>query len=460
MSTPNPLHQPITDLYKPDAGEVRDALLKVKQNYLGTKLSSLDAAAIKAELVEALKSKGFSSAYSLVMPALSDLATTEEEGALPLNGQPLAADTTPPWSEPVDGTELLDAMATAFRRHIVFSWKEQADIAALWSLWTHVYDCFSIAPMLAVSSPVPECGKTQLLEVVAGLSWNPLPAANITAAALFRVMDKFRPTLIADEADAWLPENEPLRGVFNAGHKKSMAYVVRTEKVGDEFVPQKFSTWGAKALGYIEKGFTLPPTIAGRSFIIALRRKKAGEEVEPFDESAERALLLLKQKAVRWAQDHTEELKQAPRPPIPSGLSNRIADNARPLLALADAVGGSWPERARAAVLSLAQSKAGKPEDSVGIKLLTDLRAIFGTAAHWTTDGLLEALKQLDTRPWATFRKGRDPIDANGLARLLKPYGIRPKTLRLEVGGRQRCYLLEDLKDAFERYLPLSDGDD
>ena len=72
------------------------------------------------------------------------------------------------------------------------------------------------------------CGKTTALHVLAALVHRPLPAANVTAAALFRSVEQFRPTLLIDEADSFLRDREELRGVLNSGHVRASAVVVRT----------------------------------------------------------------------------------------------------------------------------------------------------------------------------------------------------------------------------------------
>jgi hypothetical protein len=94
---------------------------------------------------------------------------------------------------------------------------------------------------------------------------------------------------------------------------------------------------------------------------------------------------------------------------------------------------------------------------SLGIRLLGDLRRVFGVAAKVTTEQLLEALNRLDDAPWADLR-GK-PLDARGLARRLRPYDVRPRVIK--VGDTTfRGYVREELHDAWQRYLPESTRDD
>jgi putative DNA primase/helicase len=114
---------------------------------------------------------------------------------------------------------------------------------------TWFMDVVEIAPLAVITAPEKRCGKSQLLFLLGRLAKRPLTASNVSPAALFRAVDAWRPTLLVDEADAFVRENDELRGIINAGHTRDSAYVVRV--VGDDFKPTKFSVWGAKALAGI-----------------------------------------------------------------------------------------------------------------------------------------------------------------------------------------------------------------
>src|SRR5262249_56833206 len=124
--------------------------------------------------------------------------------------------------ERVEGGELLNGIATAVRNHVFMS-DHARDTAALWVLHTYLVDCFLVSPRLGVRSPTKGCGKTLLLDVLGRLVLRPLPTANVTPAALFRVVEGHRPTLLVDEGDTFLFDNDELRGVLNSGHRKGGA---------------------------------------------------------------------------------------------------------------------------------------------------------------------------------------------------------------------------------------------
>jgi hypothetical protein len=350
-----------------------------------------------------------------------------------------------PWPEPVDGAELLHELSAAIRRHVVM-FDYAADTAALWAVHTYLLDCFGISPRLAITSPEKGCGKTTMLDVLSRLIFRPLSTANASASAIFRVVESQRPALLIDEGDTFLPENEELRGILNSGHRQG-GFVLRT--VGEDFEPRSFSTYSACAIALIGR---LPATLADRSAPIELRRRRPNEVVEAFRFDRTEHLDKLARKAARWALDNADRIRAAD-PDMPGGVFNRMADNWRPLLAIADAAGGEWPARARRAVQRTGASASGD-DQSARVLVLTDIRAIFAERGmdRLSSAELVMALIAIEGRPWAEWKAGK-PITANGLARLLAPFRIAPATIRI-AAGTPKGYQLAQFEDAFARYLP------
>jgi putative DNA primase/helicase len=77
----------------------------------------------------------------------------------------------------------------------------------------------------------------------------------VTAPVVFRAVEKWKPTLLIDEADTFLHDSDELRGVLNSGHNRRSAIIIRT--VGEDHEPKQFSTWCPKVISKIGK---LPPT--------------------------------------------------------------------------------------------------------------------------------------------------------------------------------------------------------
>jgi putative DNA primase/helicase len=361
-------------------------------------------------------------------------------------GRALSLPEPEPWPNRVSGADLLDALSAAIRRHVVMS-GHAADTAALWIVHTYLLDLVEISPRLAITSPEKQCGKSTLLDVLERLAWRPLPTSNVTAASVFRIVEKQRPTLLIDEADTFLAEKEELRGILNSGHHPRGS-VIRT--VGDDHEPRQFSTYAACAIALIGK---LPDTLANRSVAIELRRRLPDEPIEGMRIGRTGHLDELSRKVARWTTDNMDRIKVAD-PEMPSGIFNRAADNWGPLLAIADAAGGEWPARARRAAL-VAETAALGDEQSVKVQLLADIRVIFSERGvdRLPSAELVESLGRIEGRPWAEWKAGKT-ITANGLARLLAPFGVTPDTIR--VGDRtMKGYLLARFEDdVFKRYLP------
>jgi len=349
-----------------------------------------------------------------------------------------------PSEEPVDGVALVNELVADVRAYVVLD-DAQVDALALWVLHSYTLDATPISPRLAISSPLPGCGKTTLITWLAGVVRKPLEAINISAAATFRTIELVRPTLLVDEADTLLRDNEELRAVLNSGHRVG-GCVIRT--TGEDFEPRQFATWSACAIALIG---LLPATLHSRAIEIALRRKLKEERVECLRLDKAEANGLARQ-CRRWAVDHLESLK-ASDPELPEGLYNRMADNWRPLVAVADAIGSDWPQRARKAALAL--SNLIEEDRSLGVELLADIHTSFATRQvdRFSSESLIGDLITDPEKAWVEFGKSRKPLTQRQLAALLKPFGIKPTTIRLSQESVAKGYLLAQFADAFARYL-------
>lgn len=360
------------------------------------------------------------------------------------NGTPFVIEKIEPFDKPVTGSVLLTKIQTTIRRFVVMD--DNALIAVvLWIVHTYCYDAFYASPILGITSPERRCGKTTLQGLLATLAHRPLPTSNISPAAIFRCIERWQPTLLIDEADTFLKGNEEVRGIINSGHTRPTAYVIRVDP--DTGEPMLFSTWAPKAIALIGK---LPATLHDRAIGIAMRRKFPTEKVEKL--RADRIdLKLLQQQCRRWALDNLEKLRAAD-PVMPEGLNDRAADNWRSLLAIAELAGEDWKEETLAAIKTLAEGDDEHEESRV--KLLADIRDIFTDkhADRLPSADLSLALVALEDRPWSEWGKTGKPITQNQLARLLRPFGIKPAVQRVGV-KTPSCYELQHFHDAFNRYL-------
>ena len=350
-----------------------------------------------------------------------------------------------PWPDPVKGEDLLDEIRDTATNHIVLP-EGGAEIIALWVLFTHCHDCFDISTLLACTSPTPECGKSTCLTLLGCLTRRALNASNISPASVFRSVEKWKPTLLIDEADTFIRDNDDLRGILNSGHHRSGAFVIRT--TGDNHEPKQFCTWGPKAIALIGK---LPPTLASRAIHIELKRMLPGDCIEPLRLGRTKHLDPLLRKAARWAEDHANDLRAAD-PGLPESLYGRAADNWRPLIAIADCVGGNWSERSR----QIAEMFSGRSEDLATIMILHDVAALFGARGvdRMSSEEVVNGLVEMEGRPWPEWGKNQKPITKNQLAKLLDGHGVVPTTIRLPSGKTPKGYYLKAFSDALTRYPP------
>jgi len=313
-------------------------------------------------------------------------------------------------------------------------------------------DCFESTPRIAFLSPEPGSGKSRALEVTEPLVPRPVVAVNCTPAYLFRKVGAIegRPTLLYDEVDALFGpkakrDNEEIRALMNAGHRKHSTAgrcVVKGKAIFTEEIP----AYCAVALAGLGD---LPDTIMTRAVIVRMRRRAPTETIEPYRtrEEANTAAHLFK-RLENWTASVVEALSAA-RPAMPPGVVDRNADVWEALLAIADAAGGDWPERARVAAVALVALSMGGVE-SLGVRLLRDLKTVFGEQEAMATDDLLQALKALPENPWEDW--GGKGLTPRVLAHKLKAYGITSKVLRIGI-RTPRGYARSDLRDAWERYL-------
>ncbi len=415
----------LADLHTLDYEKVRDAEAEI----LGCRVSVLDG---------------------LVKDARPKKAAEGKNG-----GAPALCPQTDLWPGPVVPSQLLDEIMATIQTFIVCD-EEVAIAGTLWASFTWFIDAVQVAPLAVITAPEPRCGKTQFLDLLGRLACRPLVASNISPAAVFRVIEAHKPTLMIDEADSFLKENEELRGVINSGHTRQSAYVIRT--VGDDHEPQRFSTWGAKALSGIGH---LAGTLMDRAVVLELRRKLKSESVQRLRHANPARFERLASMLATYADAAGAAIQQA-RPALPDALNDRAQDNWEPLLAIADHAGGRWPGMARAAALKLAGVEQ-EPMSLAG-QLLADIRDAFTKRnpsgllnPKLPTADLIKELVADDLKPWHTFDHGRQ-MTPSQLSRMLKPYLIKSKDLKLPTGATLKGYALEQFKDTFDRYLDLPPG--
>lgn len=398
--------------------------------------------------------------------------TPTDHGHAPDQEMPERAPERPlSWLAPVPtelraGHDVLDDVTAFLNRFVVFPNEHCAPTVALWFAHTHAANRFYITPRLILDSAEPGSGKTRVLEVAALLVHSPESTISTTPAALFRLVSASRITILFDEVDAVFNAkggNEDLRGLLNAGYKQG-ATVTRCAGDAKSMKVERFPVFAPVALGGIAGN--MPATITTRAVTIHMRRRRSDQTVEQFRQrTAERDARPIREALAAWMASVADQVADA-IPSLPDGVVDRSAEIWEPLVAIADAAGGEWPERARQACAHFVL-KSSQPVTN-GVRLLADLRTIYDrhNATRLATKALLADLTELEDAPWGDLDGRGKQLDGRRLAAELARYGIAPVAFKDDSDTTVKGYVTYatnrtksqkaqvGLSDAWDRYLP------
>jgi hypothetical protein len=317
---------------------------------------------------------------SILAQAAQDDAATKPK---PPPSDPRDADPANPLSARITPLDLVHALA---QDYLALNQHEYVALA-LWAVHTHVYDRFEHTPRLALTSPVRGCGKSTALNVLSRLVARPEMVDNITAAALYDTVDKYHCTMLIDEADNLeLSAKAALRAVLNSGHLKG-----RSIRRGTGKQARRYSTFAPIALASIGM-LTLP--LMERSVVIHMVKHDGSRPLRRFIEGDTQDLDIAYQHTRQWARD----VVLNPNPAMPD-LLNRVADNWRPLISVADACSPAWGVLAREAAVAFAK---GRRDEDVIVILLRDLREVFDATGADRLAGkvIVNELYAMDDAGW------------------------------------------------------------
>jgi hypothetical protein len=355
-----------------------------------------------------------------------------------------------PQNSELETAALLDDLRHFILRFLVIS-DAQAVALCVFVLYTYAAEQFDCAPYLWITSAEKRSGKSRLLEVLELLVNCPWLTSRTSAAALVRKLNKDHPTLLLDESDAAFSGDkeysEVLRSVLNAGHRKGGKVSLCLGK-GSKLQVIDFYVFGPKVIAGIGR---LPDTVTDRSIPIQIQRKRPGENVERF-----RARLIdpdardLRERLAQWATEDRLAMLRCAWPDLPEAFSDRQQDVSEPLLAVADLAGSEWGKVGRRSLTELFGGTAAA-DDSLSVRLLSDIRVAFEGHDRLGSKELVGALVEMEGAPWAELNHGRE-ITTNTIARLLRKFEIAPRTIRGDA-GTFKGYLRDFFEDAWARYL-------
>jgi hypothetical protein len=342
---------------------------------------------------------------------------------------------------------LLDEIETFVRRFVGYPSDHAAVAHVLWCAHTHLMGSWYTTPRLAFMSPEKESGKSRALEISSLIVPSPILSINLSRAYLVRRVSKGQVTILRDEIDAIFGTtkaqevNAEVCSIFNGGYRRG-AKVHLCKATGNNdasFAPIAFA--GLKML---------PDTLASRSIFIHMKRNAPDEKLDEFRwRKVEPQGHALRRRLAAWCANIAETVSRA-EPEMPDGIRDRKAECWEPLFAVADAAGGEWPERARAASVYLSEN-AEKESMSPGVELLRHIRDAFGYEDKLFTVDVLARLINRPESPWKDI-KGKQLSDL-GLADRLKLFEIKSKDVRIGATNK-KGYVKEHFYDAWRRYCP------
>jgi hypothetical protein len=416
---------------KPAADKLRDKLRKLHAMLGSDKQNERENAHAKIEALLAKHKKTWNDLLDLINSAAGDVPDTDVARDAPLAPPPL------------------ELIYHFLQRYVQLD-EHQLVAVTLWIAHTFVFGRFSITPRLVLYSPVRGCGKTTLLDVIAALGFKTERIDNITAAVLFRLIDRSHFAVLIDEADnADLPNDKTLLAVTNSGHRRGGKV---SRFLGGEVV--KFSTFAPLAFATIHR---LPLPLLHRSVVIRMTRSSVNlMRFDPHTFAGQQSDCDI---IYRQAFDWTATCPMNLDPPLPDELRNRAADNWRVLIGIADACSQEWGRLAREAAIALSSDQ----EEDLGVMLLEDIRDIFDRRPmdRLPSAVIVAELNAMPDAPWAEWRGQRDdqaprPLSQAQLAGVLSPFNIKPRTIwpthRGVATKSSKGYLKSDFERAWESY--------
>lgn len=299
----------------------------------------------------------------------------------------------------VDRTEpVLDEVRDWLARFVRTTSPGDLDILALWAVHTHFMGQLYTTPRLLLDSPMPEAGKTTVVEHFSRLCFSPVQAAALSSAALLARLVRTEPrTLLIDEADRNLdPKRDnaaDLLSVINTGYKRGGTRPVLVAPVkGGDWVAEEMSTYSPVLMAGISPN--LPDDTRSRCIRVVLMRDHDDTVEESDWEAIEDDAHHLAARIAAWAEVVADEVATT-RPPLPAGIKGRARERWSPLKRIATVAGGRWP--ATVDELATTEAEELKTEREEGhVQKRPALALIDHIAEVW--------------KPWETFVGSEDLV--------------------------------------------------
>jgi hypothetical protein len=364
------------------------------------------------------------------------------------------------------GTEVLAKVEKFIRQYLAAPEVAYLPLA-VYFIATHFADVFFSFPYIGVTSPTKGCGKTRILELADLFCAGAIQITAASVAALFRMLGNCA-TVLWDECEAFRNKHRSestdlIVQILNVGYKRG-AKVPRAD--GPNHTVNHYPVYGPKMFTAIGE---LPETLADRSIRIHLQKRPRDKKLKRWKgQRVANDAAPIKQAIEQWAQTNLEDVRKANNAIDDlEFLADREDEIWSPLFVLCSMLA---PERLNelktCALMLVAKKAADAVEDSLALKLLSDLQEVqpkirqqelderAGAEAVVAGNILVQKLQALDDNPWNV----RDhELTTRKLARMLRPFDVEARPVRIGQKSGYSRYFWRDLEDAFSRYLPTFD---
>jgi hypothetical protein len=247
----------------------------------------------------------------------------------------------------IDGARLLDAIREWLATYISTVSDSDLDLLTLWAVHTHLVEETYYTPRLQIDSPVPESGKTTVIEHLERLCRRSIQMATVSSSAMLtRMLDKEIRTILIDEADRALdPKREGVNdtlAVINSGYKKGGTRPVLVPGKGGKWDVSEMPTFSPVALAGNQP--RLPDDTRSRIIRVLLMPDHSGLIKESNRRKIDGDARGLHDEIAAWADSVRDRVEQG-EPDLPDGITGRLREKWAPLKQVADAAGGEWPMR-------------------------------------------------------------------------------------------------------------------
>jgi len=205
--------------------------------------------------------------------------------------------------------------------HLVMPAPEDYHVLTAWIIATYKQESFDTAPYLHFVGPI-NSGKTRALEILNLLAYKAVFVTGITAPAVPRIIELYRPTLLVDQAERIFRSNDgdAMYRIFASGYRRGPRYVVADTEDPTKVIVR--DVFGFKAL---DSTNVFDEALTSRSILFRMKEGKP--------------------KKLRISADDKEQAQKfrakllyyalMPDPPavtLPSDLNGRIGEIYEPLL--------------------------------------------------------------------------------------------------------------------------------